>query len=143
MPEAASLHVTNRILVVEDDDQVRRSIKLFLRGRGYDVDAYSSAAELLSLHPRPRADCLLIDYKMARMDGLDLLKRLRAEGDETPALMLTGFFSQTLRDRAIDVGFTDVMEKPTGAQALMSKISSILDAARNTVSRRRDPQQDQ
>lgn len=143
MPEAASLHATQCILLVEDDDQVRRSIKLFLRGRGYAVDAYSSAAELLSLHPRPNADFMLIDYKMARMDGLDLLKRLRAEGDDTPALMLTGYFSQTLRERAIDVGYADVMEKPTGAQALMSKISSILDAAKNSVTRRRDPRSDQ
>jgi len=126
MPEAARLPESNRILVVEDDDQVRRSIKLFLRGRGYAVDTYSSAAELLSLRPRPQADCMLIDYKMARMDGLDLLKRLRAEGDDTPALMLTGYFSQTLRDRALNVGFADVMEKPTGAQALTVKLSTIL-----------------
>jgi len=126
MPEAAQPQETNRILIVEDDDQVRRSIKLFLRGRGFDVDSYGSGAELLNRTPRPHADCMLIDYKMASMDGLDLLKQLRAEGDETPALMLTGFFSQTLRARAIRVGYADVMEKPTGAQTLMAKIAQIL-----------------
>lgn len=115
-----------RLALIEDDDQVRRSMTLLLRGRGYAVDVYEGAIELLSLRRRPRVACLLIDFKMAHMNGIELLNRLRAKGDMTPALMITGFFSPTLRKRALAAGFEDVMEKPATADRLSARIAVIL-----------------
>lgn len=71
-------------------------------------------------------DCLLIDYKMPRVDGLEVIKRLRARNDRTPAIMITGFYSETLRQKALSNGFMDVVEKPTRPDALVKTIQDTL-----------------
>ena len=103
-----------------------RSLNMLLRTRGCSVDVYSNGFELLERRKPHEADCLLIDYKMPRMDGLILLRLLRAKGDETPALMITGFFSHTLRAQALEAGYAEVLEKPTAPAILMQNIADIL-----------------
>ena len=111
-----------RVALVEDDEQVLRSLKMLLRARGFAVDAYRSGLELLSNHASLQVDCLLIDYKMPRLDGLALLLKLRDLGISTPALMITGYFSATLKDRAVEAGFVDVIEKTSQPQKLLDSI---------------------
>lgn len=113
-----------RVALVEDDEQVLRSLKMLLRARGFAVDAYRSGLELLSNHASLQVDCMLIDYKMPRLDGLELLQRLRDLGNTTPALMITGYFSTTLKDRAVTAGFVDVIEKTSQPQNLLDSIHS-------------------
>ncbi len=117
---------TGHIVIVEDDEDVRHSTTLMLRARGFTVDVYRSGSELLSNRFLPPADCLLIDYKMPRIDGLELLPRLRAAGLQAPALMITGFFSTTLRKRAQLAGYVDLVEKPAPALVLLEHIAAII-----------------
>ena len=112
-----------RLVIVENDDNVRRSLTLVLRARGYSVNVFRNAAELLSSRTPPQADCLQIDYRMPQMYGVELLKRLRARGNTTPALMLTGYYSPTLRQRAVDAGYFEVLEKPTDSRTLIDHIA--------------------
>ena len=107
-----------RIVLIEDDDSVRRSLTLILRLRGYLVDAFRSGVEYLAQVVRTDADIFLIDYKMPKLDGLELLERLRADGIKAPAFLITGFHAPGLSDKATRVGFTAVLEKPISGQQI-------------------------
>ena len=117
---------SGKIVLVEDDDDVRRSLTLLLRARGFTVEVYRSGVELLSNRRLPDADCYVIDYKMPRIDGLELIAKLRAIGLTIPALLITGFFSNTLKARACEAGYHDVIEKPPLNRALMDAIDRIM-----------------
>lgn len=112
----------SRLVLVEDDENVRRSMTMLLRARGFQIDAYRTGSELLMMQGLHGGDCLLIDYKMPRLDGLELMRRLRAQKDVTPGLMITGFYSDTLRTKALTAGFSDVLEKPTTPDSLIGMI---------------------
>ncbi len=117
-----------RILLVEDHEEVRNSLTLVLRSNGFAVDSYRNGIELLSTRITPYADCLLIDYKMPIMDGLEVLRRIRAKGLMAPALMITGVASTTLKDKAHSSGFSGVLLKPLIAGKLISEINAQLAA---------------
>jgi len=117
---------STRLVLVEDDENVRRSMTMLLRSRGFQIDAYRSATELLLMQGAHGGDCLLIDYKMPRVDGLQLMSRLRELNDQTPSIMITGYYSETLRNRALTAGFTDVLEKPAQPTAIIDMVNQIL-----------------
>ena len=121
--------ITGRVVVIEDDENVRRSLTMVLRARGFAVEVFRSGVELLSNRTPIDAHCMIIDYKMPRIDGLALLSRLREAGNTTPALMMTGFFSTTLRDRALEAGFAEVLEKPMQGAPLMTWITETIKKA--------------
>ena len=112
----------SRLVLIEDDENVRRSTTMMLRARGYKVDAYRTGTEFLLNARDHGCDCLLIDYKMPRVDGLEVIRRLRGKQDTTPAIMITGFYSETLRTKALSAGFSDVLEKPTLPSSLVEMI---------------------
>lgn len=116
----------SRLILVEDDENVRRSMTMLLRARGFQIDAYRNGTEFLMMQGQHGGDCLLIDYKMPRIDGLELMRRLRQQDDQTPGIMVTGFYSETLRNRALTAGFTDILEKPSTPACLIEMIRETL-----------------
>lgn len=116
----------SRLILVEDDENVRRAMTMLLRARGYHIDTYRSGTEFLMTHAAHGGDCLLIDYKMPRIDGLEVMRRLRAEQDQTPGIMITGFYSESLRQRALDAGYSEILEKPAMPGALVAMIKTAL-----------------
>ena len=117
---------SSRLVLVEDDENVRRSMTMLLRARGYMIDAYRSGAEFLMIQGQHGGDCLLIDYKMPRLDGLEVMRRVRAENDLTPAIMITGYYSDSLYARARAVGYAGVLEKPALPGTLIRLISETI-----------------
>ena len=118
--------VLTRLVLIEDDENVRRSMTMLLRARGFQIDTYRNGTEFLMMQGQHGGDCLLIDYKMPRMDGLEVMRRARTLRDETPAIMITGYYSQSLRDRALLAGFADVLENPAGPGVLIDMIETTL-----------------
>lgn len=118
--------LSSRLVLVEDDENVRRSMTMLLRARGFQIDSYRSGTEFLMMQGQHGGDCLLIDYKMPRIDGLELMRRLRQKDDQTPGIMVTGFYSETLRNRALTAGYANILEKPSTPTILIEMIRETL-----------------
>lgn len=111
-----------RLLLVEDDPGVRRSLQLLLRGRGFEVRAYASGLALLADPTALGAVCLVADYRMPEIDGLSILRRLRELGWQGQALLITAFPSALLVDQALAAGYSRVIEKPLVEVGLVEAI---------------------
>lgn len=123
--------VRPRLLLVEDDPGVRRSLQLLLRSRGFDVRAYATGAALLAdLDAQSEAVALVADFQMPQIDGVTLLVALRAAGWEGPALLITAFATREVEARARAAGFALVIEKPLVENAVGEAVGRMIAAAR-------------
>ncbi len=117
---------TGPVLIVEDDHAVRRSLKFALEVEGMQVRLYGSGAELLADQDVPRRGCLVVDYYLPEMNGIDVLDRLRARKTELPAILITTNASPKVRSRAARSGFRQVLEKPLQDSSLVAGIQNAL-----------------
>jgi FixJ family two-component response regulator len=113
------------VVVVEDDPAVRNSLKFSLEIEGYSVRLYSGGRDLLDHGELPRHGCLVIDYSMPDMNGIDLLAALRARNCALPAILMTGDPTVMLRELATAVG-ARFIEKPLIGGALVEAIDMSL-----------------
>jgi len=100
------------VYIVDDDYDVRRSLRFLLEMDGFRVRTFSSAEFLLDFEGRNDSDCLIIDYKMQPIDGLELTKRLRGIGISTPVILITGFPDEGISRKAHAIGISRVLIKP-------------------------------
>lgn len=109
------------VVVVDDDDAARDSLKFSLVVEGFAVRTYPDAEHYLAEAHLPDCDCLIIDQHMPGMSGLDLISSLRVRKIETPAILITGHPNSSLRDRAAAAG-VPLVEKPFLNSALMDAV---------------------
>lgn len=100
------------VCVVEDDAAVRNALKFSLEVENLAVRIYDRAASLLSDPELPSCRCLVVDFRMPAMDGLELAEALQARGITAPVIMITGRATQDLRARAEKLGIRVLLEKP-------------------------------
>jgi FixJ family two-component response regulator len=117
------------VLVVDDDEAVRQSLKFALELEGLDVRLYGDGAELLRDRSLPPTGCLVVDYWMPDMDGFELVGRLRDRNVDLPAILITGRPSGDLQRRAARAGFCSVVEKPFEDGSLLDGIHDALAAS--------------
>lgn len=120
--------------IIDDDEAVRDSTHQLLALYGYEVRQHASAEAFLShpetlSHSGKKAACLLVDQNMPGMTGLDLLEHLRAKGDRTPALMITGRSDSTIEPNLQRVG-AKLLCKPLEEEELLGSIEQALGATR-------------
>jgi two-component system, LuxR family, response regulator FixJ len=113
------------ILVIDDDTAVRNSLKFALEIEGFSVRVYPTGAELLDEKDMPESGCLVADYHLPGMNGLDLLVRLRERDIRWPAILITTHPSAAVRDRAALAGVR-VIEKPLLNDTLFQGIRAAL-----------------
>jgi two-component system, LuxR family, response regulator FixJ len=112
-----------RVAMVDDDYAVRDSIRLLLEVVGHCVETFASPADFLNSATR-KPSCLILDYRMPEMTGLELAKRLRADGDKFPILLITGSYSTAaIAARASKLGAVRVLTKPPAEQDLLDFIN--------------------
>ena len=117
-----------RVLVVEDEPYVRRSLVDMLESRSFDVAESSSAVEALSLLAKTPVDVVLSDLRMRDVDGLELVRRLRASGAETPVILLTGHGDVTTAVSCLKAGASDFILKPADPAVLEASLERALEA---------------
>jgi len=110
------------VCVVEDDTDVRASVRLLLEVTGYRVIDFANAEAFLRATDGYAADCLVLDLHMGGMTGLELLERLRSEGVRTPAIIVTAN-GKDLDDRFIRAGAMTVLHKPSAASEMLACVA--------------------
>jgi two-component system response regulator MprA len=116
------------ILVVDDDQAVRDALRRALTMQGYDVDLAADGEEaLLKLRSHPNAhDLAIVDILMPRLDGLELTRRLRADGNKLPILMLTARDQVSDRVAGLEAGADDYLVKPFALEELVARVRALL-----------------
>ena len=112
------------VLVVDDDSAVRGALKFALEVEGFEVREYNGPVALLSERNLPPFGCLVVDYRMPVMDGLELVSVLRERGITAPAIIITGRGSKGLEAHAAKIGIRQVLEKPLPDGALVAAVRS-------------------
>jgi two-component system, LuxR family, response regulator FixJ len=115
------------IYVVDDDHDVRTSLRFLLETEGFDVRTFRSGSALLGSSTRNRADCLVVDYKMAELDGLELALRLRRLQVSTPIILITGYPDENISAKASSAGVRHVLLKPNLEGNLVDCVRNAID----------------
>jgi two-component system response regulator MprA len=115
-----------RILVVDDDHAVRRSIDRALRLEGYDVVTVASGGEALEALALGPLDAVILDLGLPDLDGLSVCRSIRAAGDDTPVLMLTARDAIDDRVHGLDAGADDYLVKPFALAELLARLRALL-----------------
>lgn len=113
------------IYVIDDDPDVRDSLKTLLEFSNFTVRTFESAADFLAgdLHVK---GCLVVDIRMPDMDGLELQDELARRGIDLPVIVITGHGDVPLAVRAMRAGAVDFLEKPFREEALLESIQSAI-----------------
>jgi two-component system response regulator MprA len=116
----------NRLLVVDDDPALSRTLRRALTVEGYAVDCAADGVEALDRLGDGEYDAVVLDVSMPRLDGLAVCRRLRERRDRTPVLMLTA--RDEVRDRVsgLDAGADDYLVKPFALDELNARLRALL-----------------
>jgi DNA-binding NtrC family response regulator len=115
----------HRILVVEDEEKLRRVIELHLRSRDFDVEQAANAEE--GLKRVDRADLVITDLKLPGMDGLELLTQIRRQNSVTPVIVMTAFGTIEVAVEAMKAGAVDFLLKPFSLDHLTTVVNKALE----------------
>ena len=114
-----------RILLAEDELPLARAILKILEKNNYSADAVHNGEDALSYLEAGNYDVLILDVMMPRMDGLTVLKRLRAQGNLIPVLMLTAKAEIDDKVEGLDSGANDYLTKPFDSRELLARLRAV------------------
>ena len=117
------------IYIVDDDYDVRTSLRFLLETEGFEVCTFRSGSALLGSPTRQDADCLVVDYKMAGIDGLELAERLRSLDVSAPIVMITGYPDANIAAKANSAGVRHVLLKPNLEDNLVECVRNAINSA--------------
>jgi len=123
-----------RILIAEDDQVLADGLLRTLRSSGYAVDQVGSGSEADAALAAQEFDLVILDLGLPRMNGLDVLKRMRGRGCATPVLILTAADSVEQRVKGLDLGADDYMAKPFALAELEARVRALTRRGLGTAS---------
>ena len=119
-----------RILVIDDEAEIRRSLRMILEYEGYEVAEAGSGPEGVALAEKEAPDLVFLDVKMPGMDGLEALQRIRAQNDTLPVVIISGHGTVSTAVEATKAGAFDFIEKPLASERVLLTIRNALDQTR-------------
>lgn len=120
---------SKRILIVDDEENIGRSLRMILEREGHAVTVCRSAAEFRISSEVSRADLFLLDLRLPDGSGLDLLRELRAAGNLAPVVMISGHGAIADAVEAVRAGAFDFLEKPLGRERVLLAVKNALEQA--------------
>ena len=123
------------VYVIDDDDAARDSLAFLLRTADVDVRTYASAPEFLAAAPALKGGCVITDVRMPQMDGLELLRRLRALDLALPVIVMTGHGDIPLAVETMKAGAADFFEKPFSDDLMLAAVRRVLGSAQQDRAR--------
>jgi two-component system, OmpR family, response regulator len=124
---------TGKVLIVEDDPELRSVLSRSLREEGFEVDTVASGGDVLARTEKSVPDIFVIDIGLPDADGRDVCQALRARGIETPVLFLTARDAVVDRVAGFDAGGDDYVAKPFALVELVARIQALLRRARGSA----------
>src|SRR5690554_5531257 len=120
-----------KILVVDDEERIRRLLKLYLTREGYEIDEAEDGKEALDLALEKDYDVILLDLMLPEMDGIEMCTKLR-EKKATPVIMLTAKGEESNRVQGFEVGADDYIVKPFSPREVVLRVKALLRRASTT-----------
>lgn len=110
------------VCIVDDDDDVRDSLRALLESYDFTVRDFSSASDFLLARRTGDGDCVVLDLHMPKLDGISVLAQMRAEGSKLPAIVISGRSDPALKQRALENGAFALFDKPVPEDVLLNAI---------------------
>jgi two-component system, OmpR family, KDP operon response regulator KdpE len=115
----------SRVLVVDDDPRILKTLEINLRARGFEVVLARTGEDALKLAARHHPDAVILDLGLPQLDGLDVVRGLRG-WTSVPIVVLSGRGSETAKVEALDLGADDYLTKPFGMDELFARLRAAL-----------------
>jgi len=118
------------VAVVDDEEDLRRTVALALRKEGFRVETHADGQEAWRAFERSLPDLVVLDVLMPRMDGLELCRRLRTRTEKLPLLILSSKDDELDRVLGLELGADDYLCKPFSVRELVARVRALLRRAR-------------
>jgi DNA-binding response OmpR family regulator len=122
-----------KILIAEDDPNIRLGLVATLESEGYAVTAAADGAQALKLFPQEKFELVILDVMMPRASGYDVCRELRARGTRVPVLFLTAKGEEIDKVVGLKLGADDSVTKPFGVHELLARVEALLRRSRTTA----------
>ncbi|GKV67919.1 DNA-binding response regulator [Sporosarcina sp. NCCP-2716] len=115
-----------KLLVVDDEDRIRRLLTMYLSREGYEMEEAQDGREALEKIEGTQYDCILLDVMMPEKDGMEVLHELRAAEDQTPIILLTAKGEESDRVTGFETGADDYIVKPFSPREVVLRVKALL-----------------
>lgn len=114
------------IYVLDDDESVRVALGSFLRSLGFKIETFSTGPQLLASEHVGQVFCVISDVQMPGMSGFEVLGLLKQMTPPVPVILLTAFFEDALKQKALSLGAAAFLSKPFNSQEMLNVLDTLL-----------------
>lgn len=125
--------VKPKVAIVDDDEIVRRALRRMIASLSFDPVEFATGEAFLTALMAHTFSCALIDMHMPGLNGVDVVVRMRREGHEVPAIIITGGDVPKMRERCLKAGAADYLVKPVERETVSVAINSLLNASTTDI----------